>query len=71
MDYTNKKLILDDGKTYIVIEQVDFANHSYLYIANREDEDDTSFVEIKDDQILNINPGANKAAILQVKRESA
>lgn len=56
MDYTNKKLILDDGKTYIVIEQVDFANHSYLYIANREDEDDTSFVEIKDDQILNINP---------------
>ena len=33
MDYTNKQYTLDDGNTYIVIEQVEFNNHSYLYIA--------------------------------------
>lgn len=56
MDYTDKKFTLDDGSEQIVIEQVDFNRHTYLYIANLADEDDTRFVEIKDDMILNINP---------------
>jgi len=56
MDYTNKKITLDDGSEQIVIEQVDFNRHTYLYIANLANEDDTRFVEIKDDMILNINP---------------
>ena len=56
MDYTNKQYTLDDGNTYIVIEQVEFDNHTYLYIANTSDEDDTRFVEIKDKQFVKIDP---------------
>lgn len=56
MDYTDKKFTLDDGTEQIVIEQVDFNKHTYLYIANLADENDTRFVEIKDDMIMNINP---------------
>lgn len=56
MDYTDKKFTLDDNNTYIVVEQVDFENNTYLYIVNSMDEDDTKFVQIKDDEILDINP---------------
>jgi hypothetical protein len=56
MDYTDKKFTLDDNNTYIVVEQVDFDNNTYLYIVNSMDEDDTKFVQIKDDEILDINP---------------
>ena len=56
MDYTNKKFTMDDGTVYIVIEQVDYGNHTYLYVANRADEDETKFVEIKDDLLMSINP---------------
>lgn len=56
MDYTDKKFTLDDNNTYIVVEQVDFENNTYLYIVNSMDEDDTKFVQIKDDKILDINP---------------
>lgn len=51
MDYINKKLTLDDGKKYIVIEQVELDNNIYLYLANSENEDETTFVEIKNDLI--------------------
>jgi hypothetical protein len=56
MDYTNKQYTLDDGNTYVVIEQVEFNNHSYLYIANTSDEEDTRFVEIKNNQFIKIDP---------------
>ena len=56
MDYSNDKFTLDNGKTYLVIEQVNYDNKTYLYIANRDDEKDTKFVEIKDDELLNIDP---------------
>lgn len=56
MDYTNKKFTLDDGKTYLVIEQVDYDNHTYLYITNSDDDKDTKFIEVKDDSILPIDP---------------
>lgn len=56
MDYTDKQYTLDDGNTYIVIEQVEFDNHVYLYIANTKDEDDTRFVEIKNNQFIKIDP---------------
>lgn len=54
MDYTNQKFTLDNGNTYIVVEQVDFENKTYLFIVNNADEKDTRFVEIKDDSILEI-----------------
>lgn len=56
MDYSNDKFTLENGKTYLVIEQVDYDNKIYLYIANRDDEKDTKFVEIKDDNLLDIDP---------------
>ena len=56
MDYTNKKITFDDGKSYVVIEQVNLDESIYLYIANIDDEDDTSFIEIKGNDILRIDP---------------
>jgi hypothetical protein len=56
MDYNNKKISLDDGKTYIVIEQVNIDENVYLYIANSENEEDTSFIEIRGNEILSIDP---------------
>ena len=56
MDYRDKKFTLDDGKSYLVIEQVDYDNHTYLYIANPKDENETRFVEIKDDSLRDIDP---------------
>lgn len=56
MDYTNKKFTLYDNKTYIVIEQVDFNSNTYLYIVNSIDEEDSKFVEIKNDELLDIEP---------------
>ena len=56
MDYTNKEFTLDDGNTYVVIEQVDVYGHTYLYIANSANEEDTKYVEIKDNEIVDINP---------------
>ena len=72
MDYTDKKFTLDDNNTYIVVEQVDFENNTYLYIVNSMDEDDTKFVQIKDDDILDINPNLfnNKIFTLFVEKFS-
>ena len=56
MDYTHKKFTLEDGKIYIVIEQVDYEDNTYLYIVNRHDEDDSKFVQIKNDELLDIDP---------------
>lgn len=55
MDYINKKITLENGKSYLVIEQVDYEGGIYLYIANPEDEEDTRFIEIKDSKILPID----------------
>lgn len=55
MDYLNKKFTLEDGKTYLVIEQVYYEEGIYLYIVNPEDESDSRFVEIKDGNLLPID----------------
>ena len=55
MDYINKKFVLDNGKSYLVIEQVNYEDNIYLYIANPDNEDDTKFVEIKDGNLLPID----------------
>lgn len=55
MNYTNKKFTMEDGKIYIVIEQVDYEDNIYLYIVNREDENDSRFVQIKNDELSDID----------------
>lgn len=56
MDYTNKKFTLGDGKSYLVITQVDYEGGIFLYIVNADDENDTKFVEVKDERLIPINP---------------
>ena len=55
MDYTDKIITMDNGKKYIVIEQVNYDLKTYLYLVNRADEKDAMFVEISNGQILKIN----------------
>lgn len=64
MDYKNKKFTLDNGKVYVVVEQVVYENNIYLLIANREDEKDCEYVEIKDDELLDIDQGLFEEKIL-------
>ena len=54
MDYTNKVFDLDNGKSYLVIEQVDYDNKIYLYIVNSNNESDTKFVELIDGNLIPI-----------------
>ena len=54
MDYINKEFTLDNNKKYVVIEQVNYNENIYLYIANSNDENDTMYVEIKDNNLLKI-----------------
>lgn len=54
-DYTNKIRITENGITYIVIDQVDIDNHTYLYLINRDDENKTRVVEIVNDKLKDIN----------------
>ena len=56
MDYIDTKFTLDNGKTYLVVEQVNYNGGIYLYISNADDENDTRFVEVKDDRVTNIDP---------------
>ena len=55
MDYRNKKFILKNGKTYIVIEQIDLDGHIYLYIVSKSNEEDLKIVEIKDDELIDVD----------------
>ena len=56
MDYNNKKITTEDGKKYLVVEQVTVDDKIYLYIANEQDKNDTSFVEIVNDSVRTIDP---------------
>ena len=56
MDYNNKKITTEDGKKYLVVEQVTVDDKTYLYIANEQDKNDTSFVEIVNDSVRTIDP---------------
>lgn len=56
MDYKESKFTLEDGITYLVVEQVNYENGIYLYIANADNESDTKFVEIKDNRLIPIDP---------------
>lgn len=66
MDYTDKKFTLANGKIYIVIEQVDYNDKTYLYIVNREDEEDNKFVEIINDTLSSIDPDLFKDKLLPI-----
>jgi len=55
MDYNDKCLTIN-GKDYIVVEQVDYDNHNYVYLSNSYDDRDTMFAEIKDGKALFIDP---------------
>ena len=56
MDYINKSITMNDGRKYIVIEQVNNDNNVYLYLVNDSDESDTAFVEMKDNEAVQIDP---------------
>ena len=56
MDYSDKSITMKDGREYIVIEQVNLDGNTYLYIVNDKDDNDTRYVEIKDNNILKIDP---------------
>ena len=55
MDFSNKCLTVN-GKNYIVIEQIDYKNHTYLYLLNDNDELDSMFCEVKGKEVLMIDP---------------
>lgn len=69
MDYNDKTITMKDGKEYLVIEQVKNAGHDYLFIVNDEDENDALYVEIKDNDILTIDPTLFKDVILPLFEE--
>ena len=56
MDYSDKSITMKDGREYIVIEQVNLDGNTYLYIVNDKDDNDTRYVEMKDNNILKIDP---------------
>lgn len=55
MDYTDKIITLEDGKSYIVIDQLNIDEHIYLYMVEETNEDNSAFVEIKDGSISKID----------------
>lgn len=56
MDYNKKVITLEDDKKYLVIEQVDYDNHTYLYLVNDNDDKDGKFVEVTEEGISSIDP---------------
>lgn len=56
MDYINKKITLESNKDYLVVEQVNYDNNIYLFVVNPLNEDDTKFIEIKDNNLVPIDP---------------
>ena len=54
MDFSNKCLTVN-GKNYIVIEQIDYKNHTYLYLLNDNDELDSMFCEVNGKDVLMID----------------
>lgn len=56
MDYSDKSFTLEDGKEYIVIEQVNYNGGTYLYLVNDDDETDSAFVEVKENDLVKIDP---------------
>ncbi len=55
MNYNDKSLTIN-GKNYIVIEQVDYDNHTYLFLLNDNDELDSMFCEVNGKDVLLIEP---------------
>ena len=66
MDYSDKVITMSSGEKYIVIEQVDYEENTYLYLLNKEDDKDAMFVEIKDGKILKIDPELFEKTILSL-----
>ena len=69
MDYSNKSITMDNGKKYIVIEQVNYEGGIYLYLVNDNDEKDTAFVEVKDGNAVQIDPTLFKDEIFPLFAE--
>ncbi len=55
MDFSDKSLTIN-GKNYIVIEQLDYDNHTYLFLLNDNDELDSMFCEVNGKDVLMIEP---------------
>ena len=56
MDYSDKTITMNDGRVFIVIEQVEYENNTYLYLVNDDDDTDSVYLQIKDDKLLKIDP---------------
>ena len=69
MDYTNKTLTLNDGIIYVVVEQVDYDDKTYLYVVNSEDENDTTFIELNGGNLSTIDPELFKNVIFPLFKE--
>ena len=70
MKYDDKVIVMDNDKKYIVIEQVEYDEHIYLYLVNRENDKDSKFVEIRDNQVFNIEPELFKEKIFPLFNEA-
>lgn len=46
MNIDDKLLTLNNGKGYIVIETLDYEGKKYAYLANKDNQLDTMFVEV-------------------------
>lgn len=64
MDYNKKVITLEDDKKYLVIEQVDYDNHTYLYLVNDNNDKDGKFVEVTEEGISSIDPTLFQEKIL-------
>ena len=64
MDYNDKIITMDDNQKYMVIEQVNYENGTYLYLVNNKDERDAKFVKVEDDKIIQIDPKLFETKIL-------
>ncbi len=55
MDFENKIITLDNGKSYMVIDTVVYENKTYAYLVNKFDELDSMFREIVSGDNLSLN----------------
>ena len=67
--YKDKKITLDDNKTYLVIEEVDYNGRVFLCLADSLDEENINFVEIKDNNAVYVDNDFFNKEILPLFKE--
>jgi hypothetical protein len=50
----DKKVVVIDDKRYLIIETVEYNNSRYAYLINSDDDEDTMFVELRENSIVDI-----------------